>query len=103
MRQKSVIDLFLFHLPQYYFIVSIRIGNKSLPNILFTSCNCMELQLESLNKAICFFLFIFVFKPSSLFLCLRYEVAGGIMFSGCPSVRLYRLYVHTSPSRDRVI
>ena len=21
-----------------------------------------------------------------LFLCLRYEVAGGIMFSGCPSV-----------------
>ena len=24
-----------------------------------------------------------------LFLCLRYEVAGGIMFSGCPSVRPY--------------
>ena len=24
-----------------------------------------------------------------LFLCLRYEVAGGIMFSGCPSVRTY--------------
>ena len=24
---------------------------------------------------------------NSLFLCLRYEVAGGIMFSGCPSVR----------------
>ena len=30
------------------------------------------------------------------FLCLPYEVAGGIMFLGCPSVR-------TSRSRDRVI
>ena len=30
------------------------------------------------------------------FLCLRYEVAGGIMFSGCPSVRTYvRTYVCT--------
>ena len=29
-----------------------------------------------------------------MFLCLRYEVAGGIMFSGCPSVRTYvRTYV----------
>ena len=42
------------------------------------------------------------------FLCLSYEVAGGIMFSGCPSVcpivRLYtRLYVRTSRSRDHVI
>ena len=37
-------------------------------------------------------------KNNSLleFLCLRYEVAGGIMFSGCPSVRLYvRTYVCT--------
>ena len=34
------------------------------------------------------------------FLCLRYEVAGGIMFSGCPSVRKS---VRTSRSRDRVI
>ena len=31
-----------------------------------------------------------------LFLCLRYKVTGGIMFSGCPSVR-------TSRSCDRVI
>ena len=31
------------------------------------------------------------------FLCLRYKVAGGIMFSGCPSVRTY------VRSRDRVI
>ena len=42
------------------------------------------------------------------FLCLRYEVAGGIMFSGCPSVRLsvrpsVRTSVRTSRSRDRVI
>ena len=42
------------------------------------------------------------------FLCLRYEVAGGIMFSGCPSVRpsvrtYVRTYVRTSRSRDRVI
>ena len=35
-----------------------------------------------------------------IFSCLRYEVAGGIMFSGCPSVRTY---VRTSRSRDRVI
>ena len=35
-----------------------------------------------------------------IFLCLRYKVAGGIMFSGCPSVRTY---VRTSRSRDRVI
>ena len=46
-----------------------------------------------------------------MFLCLRYEVAGGIMFSGCPSVRLsvrpsvpsVRTSVRTSRSRDRVI
>ena len=31
----------------------------------------------------------------------RYEVAGGIMFSGCPSVK--GPYVRTSRSRDRVI
>ena len=46
------------------------------------------------------------------FLCLCYEVAGGIMFLGCPSVRTYvvrtyvialSLYVRTSRSCDRVI
>ena len=32
----------------------------------------------------CIQLSVVVFSP---LLCLRYEVAGGIMFSGCPSVR----------------
>ena len=39
--------------------------------------------IESVSRVVVSFVFM------NSFLCLRYEVAGGIMFSGCPSVRTY--------------
>ena len=67
--------LFDFHICN---ITSKRTNSTASPNYFFSMC-C---------------------EPHFSFLCLRYEVAGGIMFLGCPSVHTS---VRTSRSRDRAV
>ena len=76
--------------------------------ILSHACyqNCVKLSNIdcALHKPPCQMILLFILDLNKCifneFLCLRYKVAGGIMFSGCPSVRQYvRPYVPFSWSR----